>query len=295
MTPNRVARLETGQAHYSALLNERGTFLDDLLVYRLGTGRFLLVVNAVNTAGNLAWLRRHAEGDVAIHDATERYALLALQGPRAEEVLSRVLETDLGEVRPFRFILVDEEGGRLLVSRTGYTGEDGFEIYLPPELAPGLWQRILTMGEEQGVVPVGLGARDTLRLEAALCLYGQDIHDQVTPLEAGLGFVVKLDKGEFMGRDVLARQKSEGVSRKLSGFAVTGRGIARPGHPVFREGAPVGEVTSGTHSPTLGRAIGLTYLPMEVRAPGSPLTVEIRGSRVPAEVVTIPFYRRPRS
>jgi aminomethyltransferase len=294
MTPNRVGRLATGQAHYSALLNERGTFLDDLLVYRLASGRFLLVVNATNTARNLDWFRQHAEGDVAIDDATDRYSLLALQGPRAEDVLSRVLERDLSEVRPFRFVFVEEVGGRFLVSRTGYTGEDGFEIYLSPEQAPGLWERILAAGEQQGVMPVGLGARDTLRLEAALCLYGQDIDDSVTPLEAGVGFIVKLDKGDFVGRDVLLRQKTEGVSRKLSGFAVTGRGIARPGHPVHRDGAAVGEVTSGTHSPTLGRAIGLTYLPVEAREPGTPLTVVIRGSEVAAEVVSIPFYRRPR-
>jgi aminomethyltransferase len=294
MTPNRVGRLATGQAHYSALLNERATFLDDLLVYRLASGSFLLVVNAVNTARNLAWLQQHAEGDVAIHDRSEDYALLALQGPRAEKVLSRVLERDLGEVGPFRLIFLDREGGRLMVSRTGYTGEDGFEIYLPPSLAPALWEEILAAGEEHGVLPVGLGARDTLRLEAALCLYGQDIDENVTPLEAGLGFIVKLDKGDFLGREALLRQKAEGVSRKLTGIALTGRGIARPGHPVLVDGKSVGQVTSGTHSPTLGRAIGLTYLPVDASQPGSPLTVAIRGSQVAAEVVSIPFYKRPR-
>jgi aminomethyltransferase len=295
MTPNRVARLAAGQAHYSALLSERGTFLDDLLIYRLAAARFLLVVNAANTVKNLEWLRRHAEGDVEIRDASEEYALLALQGPRAATVLARLLGRPLGEVRPFRFVTMPFAGDRVLVSRTGYTGEDGFEIYLPPALAPAMWEQILEAGGGDGVSPVGLGARDTLRLEAALCLYGQDIDEGVTPWEAGLDFIVKLGKGDFVGREALVRQKAAGITRRLTGFAMTDRGIARPGHAVIQGGVRVGQVTSGTHSPSLGRAIGLTYLPSEARDPGTPLAVVIRGSEVAAEVVSIPFYRRSRS
>ncbi|MCZ6599391.1 MAG: glycine cleavage system aminomethyltransferase GcvT [Acidobacteria bacterium] len=293
MTPNNVSRLATGQAQYTALLTAEGTFVDDLLIYRLAAGRFLLVVNAANTAGDLAWIRKHIHGEVQVRDLSGEYALLALQGPRAAGILGRFLGKELQDLGSFRFTMEPMDGSTLLISRTGYTGEDGFEIYLPPAMAPSVWQRLMDEGERDGLVPVGLGARDTLRLEAALPLYGQDIDMTRTPLEAGLNFIVKLTKGEFMGREALVRQKEEGVGHRLTGLAVTQRGIARPGYPVRVAGREVGVVTSGTHSPTLGRAIGMSYLPVAHAEPGTKLTVVIRGNEVEAEVVPLPFYRRP--
>lgn len=293
MTPNNVSRLATGQAQYTALLTQAGTFVDDLLIYRLAAGRFLLVVNAANTAGDLAWIRDHVHGDVEVRDLSLEYALLAVQGPRAAGILGRFLGKDLQHMGSFRFTMEPMDGATLLISRTGYTGEDGFEIYLPSAMAPSVWQRLLAEGEGDGLVPVGLGARDTLRLEASLPLYGQDIDTTRTPLEAGLSFIVKLKKGDFMGRETLARQKEEGVSHRLTGFTVTGRGIARPGHGVRVAGREVGIVTSGTHSPTLGRAIGMAYLPVAHGEPGTKLMIVIRGNEVEAEVVPLPFYRRP--
>ncbi len=293
MTPNNVSRLATGQAQYTALLTKDGTFVDDLLIYRLAAGRFLLVVNAANTAGDLAWIRKHVHGEVQVRDLSAEYALLAIQGPRAAAILGRFLGKDLQQLGSFRFTVESMDGATLLVSRTGYTGEDGFEIYLPPATAPMVWQKLMAEGEGDGLVPVGLGARDTLRLEAALPLYGQDIDMTRTPLEAGLNFIVKLKKGDFMGRDVLARQKEEGVEQRLTGLMITQRGIARPGYPVQVDGREIGVVTSGTHSPTLGRAIGMAYLPVAHGEPGTKLMVVIRGNEVEAEVVPLPFYRRP--
>jgi len=292
LTPNDVGRLATGHAHYTALLTPAGTFVDDLLIYRLAAGRFLLVVNAANCSGDLAWLQKHVHADVEIRDLSAEYSLLALQGPRAAGILSGFLGKDLQALRPFRFVMAPREGAALLVSRTGYTGEDGFEIYLPPAAAAGVWRGLMAQGAAAGLVPAGLGARDTLRLEAALPLYGQDIDDTRTPLAAGLNFIVKLAKGDFMGRAALARQKEEGVAHRLAGFMVRGRGIARHGHSVRVGGREVGVVTSGTHSPTLGRAIGMAYLPVAHAEPGTKLMVVIRGNEVEAEVVPLPFYRR---
>ncbi|MFQ5767058.1 MAG: glycine cleavage system aminomethyltransferase GcvT [Acidobacteriota bacterium] len=295
LTPNDVAALQVGQAQYSALLTPRGTFVDDLLVYRLGKERFLLVVNAANTAGDLDWMRRHARGRLQILDRSSDFALLALQGPRSREILTQVLKTDLSDLAPFHFLQMENGARSILVARTGYTGEDGFEIALPPEDAADLWDGILRAGKEKGIRPAGLGARDTLRLEAGLCLYGHDIDDTTTPWEAGLAFIVKMEKGEFIGRDALVSQKKEGVRRRLSGFRVTGRGIARAGHAVHLQNKEVGKVTSGTHSPSLRRSIGLVYLPADQRRPGTELTVKIRQAEVPAEVVSTPFYRRDRN
>jgi aminomethyltransferase len=294
LTPNAVSALATGQAHYTALLTPVGTFIDDLLIYRLAAGRFLLVVNAANVEKDVEWIQAQAGDEVEVQDVSHRYSLLALQGPRSVDILSRVLERDLADVRSFHFIADTLPSGQRLISRTGYTGEDGFELYLPPAEAPEMWRKILAVGKEDGVVPVGLGARDTLRLEAALPLYGQDIDAEHTPLEAGLKFIVKLEKGDFIGRDALVRQQETGPQMRLSGFSMTGRGIARHGHQVKIAGQEVGPVTSGTHSPTLERSIGMVYLPVEQRQKGSLLSVEIRGKEVEAEVVPLPFYRRKR-
>jgi aminomethyltransferase len=294
LTPNAVSLLATGQAHYTGLLTPDGTFIDDLLIYRLSSGRFLLVVNAANAAKDLEWIQSQAGDEVEVQDVSHRYALLALQGPRAAEILGRVLERDVAGLRSFHFLVDALPAGERLVSRTGYTGEDGFEIYLPPQEAPAMWRKLLEAGQPDGLVPVGLGARDSLRLEAALPLYGQDIDADHTPLEAGLKFIVKLDKGDFIGRDALVRQQEEGPATRLTGFTITGRGIARHGHQVKVAGQTAGPVTSGTHSPTLERGIGMVYLPVEHREKGTPLSVEIRGKEVEAEVVPLPFYRRPR-
>ena len=300
LTPNDVAKLTPGRAHYSGLLTERGTYLDDLLVYRLvpgdPLGDFLVVVNAANRERDAARFAEFAEaaGDVEFEDVSDRIALLALQGPRAEEILGPLVSIDLGAVRYYGHARGEVGGKPGIVSRTGYTGEDGFELYLDPADAVAVWDLLLDRGEGYGLQPAGLGARDTLRLEAAMALYGHELDERTTPYEAGLGWVVKLDKGEFVGRDALARQNAEGVGRKLAGFEVTGKGIAREGHELRAGGETVGRVTSGTWSPTLERAIGMVYLPPEAAAAGTELVVDVRGRELPARTVELPFYKRSR-
>ena len=300
LTPNDVAKLAPGGAHYSGLLTESGTYLDDLLVYRLAAGDplgdFLVVVNAANRERDAARFAEFAGsvGSVEVEDVSDRIALLALQGPRAEETLTPLVSIDLSALRYYGHARGEVGGKPALVSRTGYTGEDGFELYLDAGDAVAVWDLLLDCGEGYGLQPAGLGARDTLRLEAAMALYGHELDEQTTPYEAGLGWVVKLDKGEFVGRDALARQKDEGVGRKLAGFEVAGRGIAREGHEVRAGAETVGRVTSGTWSPTLEKAIGMAYLPPGLAAAGSELTVDVRGRELPARVVELPFYKRPR-
>lgn len=295
VTCNDVSRLTAGRAHYTALTTESGTFVDDLLIYRRGPEEFLLVLNAANAAKDLAWMRDHAGGfEVEVADDSERWCQLALQGPAAQEILAPLVDRPLGELASFGFFETGAWGDVSIVARTGYTGEDGFEIYAPAAAGPELWEKILASGREAGALPVGLGARDTLRLEARLALYGNDIDETTTVLEADLGFIVKLKKGEFLGRDVLLRQKREGVSRKLAGFAMTGRAVARPGYPVLVGGRAVARVTSGSHAPHLRRNIGLAYLPVSETSPGTEIEVEVRGRPEPAKVVETPFYKRPR-
>ncbi len=290
LTPNDVAKLVPGRAHYSGLLTERGTYVDDLLVYRLAADDFLVVVNASNAPGDFAWMASRAQGEAEVTDESERWALLALQGPKALAILTLLASPDVSGLKYYGFVQGQVDGTPAILSRTGYTGEDGFEIYLAPEEAPKVWRRLV----EAGAAPAGLGARDTLRLEAAMALYGHEIDETTTPFEAGLGWVVKLDKGEFLGRDALAAQKAAGVPRKLVGFEVQGRGIARQGHAVVSDGGAVGTVTSGTWSPTFEKAIGMAYVPPEMAAPGTPLTLDVRGKPLPAVVVELPFYRRPK-
>jgi len=303
LTPNDVAKLVPGRIHYSSLLTERGTFVDDVLVYRREGDRFLVVVNASNVEKDFAWMQAQKArlssqlpGTVELRDVSEQTALIALQGPNALAVLESAWEGALapGALKYYGFF----EGGRVggapvrIVSRTGYTGEDGFELYCDPVEAPRIWDGILATGR---VKPAGLGARDTLRLEAAMCLYGHEIDDATTPLEAGLDWTVKLEKGEFLGRDVLARQAAEGTKRRLVGLEVTGRGIARQGHEVLAGGRAVGRVTSGTQSPTLGRPVALAHVEAASSAVGSELEVDVRGRRVAARVVPLPFYSRKRN
>lgn len=294
ITPNHVARLAVGRAQYSALLTEAGTYVDDLLIYRLAEEELLVVVNAANRDKDVAWMQRHVSGDVEVEDVSDRYGLLALQGPRAVEILAPLTDVDLGAVRYYGFARGHVDGHPAIVSRTGYTGEDGFELYLDPEAAPAVWRRLLGGGAAQGLVPAGLGARDTLRLEAGLALYGHEIDDTTTPWEAGLDWVVKLDKGDFVGREALVAQREQGVARRLVGFEVTGRGIGRQGHPLRHGGRVVGAVTSGTWSPTFERALGMGYVEAALAAPGTEIELEIRERPVPARVAAIPFYRRPR-
>jgi aminomethyltransferase len=289
LTTNNVATLAEGQAHYSALLNERGTFEDDCLVYRFGD-HFMLVVNASNMEKDLAIVTAQAgRFEAEVMDVSKRTALLALQGPQAQQVLARHTSADLDAIKYYHFVVADVAGVQdVVVSRTGYTGEDGFELYLPAEHAVAVWNALTAQGD---VTPAGLGARDTLRLEMGMALYGNDIDEGVTPYEAGLGWIVKLQKGDFVGREALVRQKEEGIPRKLVGFTFDERAIPRHGYPVFYEGQPSGEVRSGTMSPSLGTPIGTCYLPTAGAAEGSTFEVEIRGRRVPARVVKPPFYK----
>jgi aminomethyltransferase len=292
ITSNDASRLTDGQAQYSALTTPEGTAVDDLLVYRLEQDRFMLVVNAANIDGDLEWIRAHNTFGADVEDVSERTGLLALQGPRAAEILQPLTEVSLSSLSSYHFVLGKALDVETVISRTGYTGEDGFELYFPASESEKLWTGILRAGESTGLLPAGLGARNTLRLEAKLLLYGNDLDRTTTLLEAGLGWIVKLDKGEFIGHSALARQKAEGVKRKLSGFVMLGRDIARDHYPVYVNGAEVSHVTSGSPSITLKQNIGLTYLPVEYSAPGTKLEVSVRGRACEAEVVRTPFYKR---
>ncbi|MDB4888009.1 MAG: Aminomethyltransferase [Gemmatimonadetes bacterium] len=288
VTTNNVAALEVGQVQYSTILNERGTIEDDCLVYRFAD-RIMMVVNASNAAKDLKHISRHAERfGVSIHDASDEMALLALQGPRAAEVLQTLTATDLSAIKYYHFVEGEVDGHRAIISRTGYTGEDGFELYVDNAMAVPIWNALMNTGRVQ---PAGLGARDTLRLEMGMALYGNDIDDTVTPLEANLAWLVKIPKGEFVGRDALIAQKEAGLSRKLVGFTMQDRTFPRHGYPVFYDGQPSGVVMSGTMSPTLGIPIGTCYLPIAGTKEGTTFEVEIRGKRLPATVVKPPFYK----
>jgi aminomethyltransferase len=298
LTSNDVSKLAIGQVQYSALTTERGTFVDDLLVYRLLDDHFLLVVNAGNIMKDYEWMASQARllgGEAAVVNCSSRYALLALQGPRAADVLQTLTAIDLSAIRYYWFAVGEVAGIRATVSRTGYTGEDGFEVFVPPAQAERLWDAILAAGRDAGVLPCGLGARDTLRLEAAMRLCGSDMDDETTVLEAGLGWIIGWKKDTFLGSDRLREQKARGVERKLAAFEVTDRGIARHGHQVVSGTERVGVVTSGTQTPFLKKAIGFAMVPVEMAAVGSSLTIDVRGRRLHGEVVPEPFYRRPKA
>ena len=294
LTPNDVTKLAPGRAHYSALLTDEGTFVDDLLVYRIAADEFLIVVNASNADGDFAWIAARPHAGLAVENVSDRYALLALQGPKAIAILSGLTATKLDEIKYYGFAHGEVAGRKAILSRTGYTGEDGFELYLDPADAPGIWDRLMEAGAADGLEPAGLGARDTLRLEAGMALYGHEIDRTTTPWDAGLDWIVKLDKGEFTGRAALVAAKERGVSRRLVGFEVTGRGIARQGHRLLSDGRDVGFVTSGTFSPTLEKALGMAYVETALAAPGTELAIDVRGKAVPARIVPLPFYKRAR-
>ena len=296
MTSNDAGKLKIGQAQYSGLTTPAGTFVDDLLVYRFATDHFLFVVNASNVGKDFAWITEQAKpfGDVSAVNTSARYALIALQGPAAREVLQTLTDVDLGAIAYYWFAHGEVAGVRATISRTGYTGERGFEIFTPPQSAVRVWDAVLQAGRSADVVPAGLGARDTLRLEAAMRLYGNDIDDTTTVLEADLEWIVGWDKGEFTGRAVLADQKARGLSRRIVGFEMVDRAIARHGYDVYLDGAKAGTVTSGTQTPFMKKAIGMAYLPVARTEPGTEFEVDVRGRRAKARVVPLPFYKRPK-
>ena len=296
VTSNDVSRLAPGRIQYSALTTPEGTFVDDLLVHKLGEDDYLLVINAGNTPKDVDWLRYHAKGyDVRVEDVSSAWCQIAIQGPRAETILQSLMKAPLAGIKYYGFEHAEVAGVACIVSRTGYTGEDGFELYGQADDAEPLWYALLGAGAPHGLVPAGLAARDTLRLEAKMALYGNDIDDTTTILEADLGWILKLEKGDFLGREVLARQKAEGITRKLVGFETEGRAIARHDYRALQDGVPVGNVTSGTFAPFLKKNIGLAYLPIALTDPGTRFEIEIRGRREPAVVVPTPFYKRARS
>lgn len=288
----RVASLRPGRVRYGLLCNERGGVVDDVTVYRVEEREFFLCVNAANRDKDRAWLEKHATSGTRVSDRSAETALLALQGPASVDVLDPLASFSAAGLRPFAFADGEIAGIRARVSRTGYTGADGFEIYAPAHRAAALFERLLEAGGPQGIRPAGLGARDTLRLEAALPLYGHELDDETTPLEARLERFVKLEHGGFLGAEALAAQRAAGVPRLLVGFVLEARGIARAGYALLANGARVGSVTSGAPSPTLGKSIGLGYVPPTLAAVDTPIDVEIRGQRVAARVVETPFVKR---
>ena len=298
---NDASTLYDGRAQYTVLCDPDGHAIDDLLVYRLAEDRYLLVINASNTAKDLAHLRAQQsdfDGEVEVEDVSEQTALLALQGPKAFEIARQVTDLPLGELKSYHFVQ-PEPGAflgceRAILSHTGYTGEAGLEIYCEPERAEAVWNALMEAGRDYGLQPAGLGARDTLRLEAGFCLYGHELTERTTPLEAGLGWVVKLDKGDFVGHRALEAQKAQGLARKLVGFVMDERGIPRQGYAITNgDGEPVGEVTSGSQSPALGEGIGLGYVPNDpaYTTPGSAIGIAVRGRILKATVQKPPFHK----
>jgi aminomethyltransferase len=288
---NDLSQVADGQAQYGCLCRDSGGIVDDVVVYRRSAEDLLVCVNAANRQKDFEWLKGHA-GGADVSNESDQWGQVAVQGPKALAVLKRLATVDLDAIKTYRHAPGAVAGVSCLVARTGYTGEDGFELFCPAGQAEKLWDALIEAGRPEGIQPAGLGCRDTLRLEMAYRLYGSDMDDEATPLEAGLAWVVKLDKGDFIGRAALVKQKEQGLSRKLVGFQLTEPGIARHGHPVVREGRPVGVVTSGTRSPTLKTSIGLAYVPPALAAVGSSLAVEIRGKPVAAAVVKTPFLSR---
>ena len=296
ITSNDAGRLADGQIQYSALTTPEGTFVDDVLTYRLNGEHFMLVVNASNIIKDFTWITQHIAGvgDAVAVNTSSRYALIAIQGPVAQQVLQTLTGVDLAALKYYWFTTGEVAAVRVTISRTGYTGEDGFEVFVPPASAERVWDALLAAGRPAGLVPAGLGARDTLRLEAGMRLYGNDMDETTTVVEADLGWIVGWKKDAFLGADVLKQQKAEGAARRLVGFEVLDRAIARHGHEVYIDGAKAGAVTSGTQTPFLKKAIGMAYVPATHAAPGTEFEIDVRGRRVKARVVAMPFYKRGR-
>jgi len=294
ISSNDASRLQVGQAHYSALTTPDGTFVDDMLVYRMAPNHFMLVVNASNIAKDYHWIASHIAtvGEAAVVDASNRYALIAIQGPAAREVLKPLTGVDLDDIKYYWFAGGEVASALATISRTGYTGEDGFEIFCRPNQADQVWRALLDSGRSADVIPCGLAARDTLRLEAAMRLYGNDIDETTSVLEADLGWIVGWKKDSFIGHERLREEKERGVGRKLVGFELIDRGIARHGYPVVRHGEQIGVVTSGTQTPYMKKAIGMAYVPVDLTPAGTEFEIDVRGRVSRAKVVPLPFYKR---
>jgi aminomethyltransferase len=292
VTTNNARKLKIGQIHYSGLLYPHGGFVDDILVHKVADDHFFLCVNASNQEKDFEHIRSHNHFDAQVEFVSEQYAQIAIQGPHARATLQKLTHLDLSGIKYYWFTDGEVSGTAARIAHTGYTGEDGFEIYVPPAEAERLWNEVMRAGAEFGIKPCGLGARNTLRLEAKMALYGHEIDASISPLEADLGWIVKLDKGDFVGRDVLLKQKENGLSRTLMGFEMCGRGIGRDGYEVYVDGAPAGWVTSGSPSPTLCKNIGLCYLPVGQARIGKTIQIIVRNQPVDAVTVETPFYKR---
>ncbi|HJZ81450.1 MAG TPA: glycine cleavage system aminomethyltransferase GcvT [Pyrinomonadaceae bacterium] len=297
LVSNDASKLANGQAQYSALTTPEGTVIDDLLVYRLAEDHLLLVVNAGTTDKDWEWISSHhpKSNDVQLRNASTEYCQIALQGPEALAILQPLTHTQLSEIKYYHFRAGQVDGVNSIISRTGYTGEDGFEVYAAPDKAEQLWNKMLdagNFGADDGILPCGLAARNTLRLEAGMCLYGHEIDETTTLLEANLGWITKLAKGDFIGRDALAKQKEAGIKRRLVGFEMSDRGIARDGQDVFINGQQLGRVTSGSPAPFLKKNIGMAYVPVEFARADQAIEIDVRGKQLGAKIVSLPFYKR---
>lgn len=292
MTINDVKNLNIYQAQYSALCYDHGGIVDDLLIYRF-PDRFVVVVNAANIEKDFEWLQKHLINGVIMKNRSEEYSLLAIQGSKAQDTLQKLTDVDLSQVNTYWFTEGMLTGVKMMIARTGYTGEDGFEIMFSPEYSEKVWQIIMEAGKEFDIEPIGLGARDTLRMELKYCLYGNDIDQTTNPLEAGLGWITKLDKGDFIGREAIQKVKQEGIQRKLIGFELEGKAIPRHGYKILNEQKEIGIVTSGMFSPILQKPIGLGYVSNEYSKVDSEVNIDIRGRMLPAKVAKTPFYKRP--
>ena len=295
VSTNNAAKLKAGQAHYSGLLYEHGGFVDDILVHKVSDTHFFLCVNASNQEKDFEHIHQHNRFNADVEFSSDRYAQLAIQGPKAKATLQKLTETNLGEIKYYWFVDGFVSGVPARIAHTGYTGEDGFEIYIAPAEAPRIWNELLVAGEEFGIKPCGLGARNTLRLEAKMALYGNEITASLNPLEADLAWIVKFEKENFVGRPALQRTQEQGLTRKLVGFEMKERGIARDNYEVWFDGRPAGWVTSGGPSPTLGKNIGLCYLPVDKAVPGVPIQIMIRNAPAAAVTVATPFYKRTKT
>ncbi len=294
LVPNDVSRLAVHQALYTQLCRPNGNTIDDLLIYHLADNEYMMVVNAGNIDKDFAWVQEQAKNfkDVNVINQSDTTALLALQGPKAQEILQPLTEVDLASIRYYHFEPGVVDGINCIISRTGYTGEDGFELYCAPVDAPKLWNDLLAAGKPYGLLPAGLGARDTLRMEAGYCLYGHELTEETNPLEAGLGWSVKLKKGDFIGRDALLKAKEQGLKRKLVGIEMLERGVPRGGYTVYVDDQPAGVLTSGGPGPGVHKNIGMGYVDVAYANPGQAVQIDIRGKKTAAQIVALPFYKR---
>lgn len=288
---NNFTGMANGRVRYSPMCNEKGGVVDDLIVYRMAEDEYFVVVNAANREKDVNWMRQHLQGDVQMEDASESWAQIALQGPRSYDILAKLAKAEDIPEKYYTFKdNIEVAGVNCLVSKTGYTGEDGYELYCAPQNAPALWDALLAAGKDEGLIPCGLGARDTLRLEAGMPLYGHEMNDEISPLETGLGFAVKMDKEDFIGKEAIALRGAPLVTRV--GLKVTGRGIAREHNAVYIGEEKIGETTSGTHCPYLGGAFAMAMVAADKAETGAQVEIDVRGRRIAAEIVPLPFYKK---